>query len=320
MRESSADRTTAASADYNRGGQFLHGLKSGRAAGNVVAMQQRTTVGRAGSTWRDSVSIRHATATVAADLADLFRARYVVGLLVVNQLKVRYQRSSLGFLWTLINPLLMLSVLSLFVGQVMRVQVPHYPVYLFSGLIPWQFFAASVTNGSMSLIHREALIRKVRVPKSIFPLAETLVAAVNMLFAMVALFIMLQLFHPGVYAQLVLVPVGLVLLGAFTLGMTVTAMTLVTYFRDLEHIIAVLLQVFYFACPIFYRSQDIGRYQWVLKFNPMTHFLRIFQCAFYEGVWPGWPTWAAAGGSAAISMVLAYVVYKGCEHNYIFRL
>jgi ABC-2 type transport system permease protein/lipopolysaccharide transport system permease protein len=259
-------------------------------------------------------------AEIARDLRLVYRFRHVLGVLVANQLKVRYQRSALGFLWTLINPILMLSVLAVFMSQVLRMEITGYAAYLFAGLVPWQFFAAVISTGSRSLIASENLIRKVNVPKVVFPLAESLVAAVNMAFALSALAILLQFVRPSLYVQLVLLPVGLAMYWLFTFGLALTTMTLVTYFRDCEHILQVLLQALYFCCPILYMPRQVGKFAFLLDFNPITHYMAFTQAAFYYGQWPTARNWMVAAGCAAASMLLGYFVYKTYEHDYIYRL
>ncbi|MFB3893959.1 MAG: ABC transporter permease [Phycisphaerae bacterium] len=263
---------------------------------------------------------------VVRDLRGLHYYRYAMANFVIAQLKVRYQRSTLGFLWTLLNPILTMTVLALVFSQILGTRLDDYVLYLFSGMIPWQFFSACVESGSRSLIAKEHLIRKVRVQKLIFPLSDVLVAAVNMCFAMTALFIILEclgaagLVKVALHAQLVLLPAGMLFLMLFSFGAALVAMTLVTRFRDFEHVIGVLLQAFYFTCPILYTPKLLGDYAFLLRFNPMAHLLAFFQDALYHGRWTQPEHWVAAPASALGMLVIGYVVYKRHEHDYIFLL
>ena len=240
--------------------------------------------------------------------------------LVTTQLKVRYQRTALGFLWTLLHPLLLLGVLSLVFSQIMDCRFEQYAAYLFSGMIPWQCFAASVENGGRSLILNEHLIRKVGIPKITFPMSEVGVALVNMLFAMVALFFLFVLLGAKVHAQLVLLPAAVFLLGAFSLGASLVSMTLMTKFRDFEHFTGVLLQLLYFLSPILYPPSVVNKYVQWLKWNPLTHLLELFHAAIYYGVWPSGQTWVGAVGSAALMLFVGYSIFKRQENEYVFYL
>lgn len=283
-------------------------------------MEEHVRVGRQLLSWRRQWSPLRLYGLVRQDLLGIHKHRFVLRNLVATQLKVRYQRSTLGFLWTLLNPILMLSVLAVVFSQMMRMNLAEYAVYLFSGLVPWQFFAGAVTDGSRSLITHEILVKKVDVRKLVFPLSDVLVAGVNMVFALVALFILFQFVGAKMHVQLILLPVGLFYMALFAFGVALLLMTLVIYFRDFEHITIVLLQAFYFACPIIYPPGMVGRFQGLLRFNPMTHLLRFFQCAIYYGDWPSPETWVGATVSAFVALAAGYVAYKRCEQDYVFRL
>jgi ABC-2 type transport system permease protein/lipopolysaccharide transport system permease protein len=284
-------------------------------------LELRESVGRAPIAWTRRLSPLSLAPMIAEDVRELIRSRYILRNLVSSQLKVRYRRSALGFLWALLHPVLMLTVLATVFSKIMRLPIEDYALYLFSGLIPWQFFAASIENGSRSLIDSEFLIRKVRVHKMVFPLACVTVAAVNMVFAFVALFVLFQFLGGSIHPQLVLVPVGVALLGLFAFGASLIVMTLLVWFRDTEHMIGVLLQALYFVSPILYQPNLLGeRAVALIAWNPLTHFLAFFHAAVYDGVWPAAGTWIGAGLWTIAALGIGYTVYKANEHEYIFRL
>jgi ABC-2 type transport system permease protein/lipopolysaccharide transport system permease protein len=284
-------------------------------------LELRETVGHAPLAWSRRLSPLRLLAVLGEDISELYRSRFVLRNLVSTQLKVRYRRSSLGFLWALLHPVLMLGVLSFIFSRIMRLQIDEYALYLFSGLIPWQFFSASIENGSRSLLDGEYLIRKVRVQKLIFPLACVTVAAINMFFAFGALFVLFQFLGGSIHPQLVLVPVGVVLLGLFSFGMGLITMTVVVRFRDTEHMITVILQALYFVSPVLYKPSMLGeRAMSLMALNPLTHFLAFFHAGVYDGVWLPAGTWAAAVLWTLGSLIAGYTVYKANEHEYIFRL
>ncbi len=259
-------------------------------------------------------------ACLVQDIADLRRFRHVLRNFVVTDLKTRYQRSALGFLWTMLHPVMMMTVLAIVFSQVMRWDLGQYALYLFSGLIPWQFFSSAVSNGSNALLVNEQLIKRIEVPKFLFPLNCVLVAGVNMFFEIVALFIMFNFFGATLHVQIILFPVGIVFLGVFSLGIAMIAMTLLARFRDFQHIITILLQAIYFACPILYERKFIEKYPAMITFNPMAYILEFFQDAFYYGVWPSWQTWVVAPACAVAAFLLGYIIYKHCEPSYVFWL
>lgn len=254
------------------------------------------------------------------EIQGLHRARYVIANLVVTQLKIRYQRSALGFFWTLLNPVLMLTVQGVVFSIMLHQPFKAYVVYLFSGLIPWQFFATSLDAGSRSLLANEYLIRKIAAPKIIFPLSEVLVAAVNLVFSIVALFVIFALMGSPVTIQLVLLPVGIIFLTLFSFGLALVAMTLVTFFRDFIHIIQVFLAAFYFLCPILIMMKDYRPYEHYFRMNPMYYLLDFFHASLWGGYWPDAVIWERAALSSFGALAFGYFVYKLREHEYIFRL
>ncbi len=254
------------------------------------------------------------------DLRQLVAGRHVIHEFVSATLRVRYQRGFLGFFWTLLHPLLMLTVLSVVFSRILRFEMDNYPVFLFSGLIPWQFFSASLSNSSTSLLTNQGLIRRISVYLLLFPVSDLMVAVVNMVFAMIAMFILLMFLGAHVSVHLILVPVGLIFLFIFTLGVSLIAMTLTTFFRDFEHMISVLLQALFFATPIFYPTSEVPKLAPLLNANPLSWILVFFHDGLYYHAWPSAQTWIIASAASLSMLLVGYLLYKRYEHEYIFRL
>lgn len=240
--------------------------------------------------------------------------------MVLTTMRVRYQRSLLGFAWTLVHPLLMLSVLSLVFSELLHVGIDRFPVYLFAGLLPWQVFSQAVQEGSRSLLEREGVIRRLPVPIALFPLSTTLVAITHGVIAMGALSILLPMFGYAPSVHLLLLPAAGVILAVFALGVTLVTMTLVTYFRDVDHFVSVGLQAAYFASPILYTPELVPRLAPLLDANPMRWILSLFQHAIYDQSWPAGEVWGWSIVSALGALLIGLLVYKRCEHDYVFRL
>lgn len=267
-----------------------------------------------------TTSIVSLPAVVSAEWTRVVESRFVIRQMVASSLRVRYQRSVLGVAWTLLHPLLMLSVLSLVFSELFRVGVERFPVYLFAGMLPWQFFAQSIGEGSRSLIEREGLVRRMPVPLIVFPIVSTCVAATHGTIAMAALSLLLPFFSFTPSVHLVMIPAAALLLAMFSLGLVLITMTLVTYYRDVEHFVAVALQAGYFATPILYLPSLVPDLGWLLSANPMRWILSLFQHAIYFQTWPPSHAWLAAGGSSLCVLLAGLLIYKRCEHSYVFRL
>src|SRR5438128_5338893 len=122
---------------------------------------------------------------------DLIRHRELIWALALKELRIRYKRSSLGFLWALLNPLLMMLILTVVFSTVMRIPVRHYAVFLISALLPWTFFSQALTYSAESIVNNGELLKKVAVPKSIFPVAAVISNAINFALSLLPLLVIL---------------------------------------------------------------------------------------------------------------------------------
>lgn len=255
---------------------------------------------------------------IAEDRRHLVRFWPVVQNMVVQDLRVRYQRSMLGFVWTLVNPLLMMAVMSVVFARLL--DIPHYTVYLFAGMVPWNFLAATLNDCSVCIITNEGLIRKIFLPKLIFPLTRLLMNLVTFVLSMGALFLLLGPLGARFTAPLVLLPLAIVLLSAFVLGLGLIVATANTFFRDCGHLVSVFLQAWYFATPIIYPASRFGEHQWRFWLNPAFPFIKLFQSIIFAGEWPAPATFAVAAAFATASLGIGYAAFKCHEDKLVFRL
>ncbi len=260
-------------------------------------------------------------ARIADDRRQLARFWPVVTNMVMQELRVRYQRSVLGFLWTLLNPILMMTTMTIVFSQIFHVTAPRYALYLFSGMVPWTFFGGSLSECSTCIISNEGLIRKIYLPKLVFPLTRVLINLVTFVLSMAALFVILGPLGATLSRPMLFLPVVTVLFGAFALGLGLILATLNTFYRDCAHFIAVFIQAWYFLTPILYRVEqfsEAGQARFWL--NPAYPFIRMFQTIIYGGVWPDKTTIMVAAGIATVSLGIGYVAFKCQEDKLVFRL
>jgi ABC-2 type transport system permease protein/lipopolysaccharide transport system permease protein len=257
--------------------------------------------------------------TLADERRQLVRYWPVVHSLVLQDLRVRYHRSLLGFCWTLLNPVLMMTTMALVFSQFFHVK--NYAVYLFAGMVPWSFLSGCLNDCAFSFILNEGLIRKVYVPKLVFPLSRVLINLTTFVLSMAALFLLLKPLGARFTLPLLLLPVVVVLFALFAFGLGLIVATGNTFFRDWSHLMGVFLQAWYFATPILYEwSSCSARGQRLFWLNPAFPFVRLFQVILHDGEWPSARLFAAAAGTAAVCLGVGYVVYKGQEDKLVFRL
>lgn len=260
-------------------------------------------------------------AAVGDDLRRLRRFWPVVQNMVVQDLRVRYQRSVLGFFWTLLNPILMMVVMTVvFANLLGRGDWKAYAIYLFSGQLPWTLLATSLNDCAFSMINNENLIRKIYVPKLIFPLNRVLFNLVTFLLSLVALFLLLIPMGARLTWPLLLLPVSIALFAMFVFGIGLFLSVFNTFYRDCGHLIGVLLQAWFFTTPILYEADTYKSQPWFLTLNPAYAFIRQFHMIIRDGVWPDGATLLTAMCLAVVSLGIGYATYKSHEDKLVFRL
>lgn len=259
-------------------------------------------------------------AVVADDAVQLRKFWPVIQNMVGQELRVRYQRSVLGFFWTLLNPILMMLTLTVVFSQLLGADPRKYAIQLFSGMVPWGLLASGLSECAFCIIVNEGLIRKIYLPKLVFPITRVLINLVTTMLSLVALFLLLVPMGAPISASIVLLPLFLALFAAFTLGLGLIVATLNTFYRDCSHLVVVFLQAWYFATPILYPATQLKNVPWLLWLNPAYPFIRLFQVVIYDGAWPSLSLFATAVAVAAASLGVGYAAFKSNEDKLIFRL
>lgn len=255
------------------------------------------------------------------ELAELWRYRDLLKLLVGNSLKTRYKRSALGVLWTLLNPLLNTLVLTIAFSQLMRFEVQSYPVYLLSGLVLWNFFAQTTLQAANTLVWGSGLLKRIYVPRAIFAVAVLGNGLVNLLLSILPLLaVMLVLGHP-LHASLLLLPLPILLVAMFTLGVALLVSTLAIFFTDVVDLYNILLQAWFFLTPIVYPLSILPQ-PWaaILRFNPMNLLVVPFRQVIYFGEIPSPASLALTAGLSLATLVLGWWVFTQRLDDLAYRI
>ena len=215
-------------------------------------------------------------------LQELFRYRTLVNSLVIRELKARYRGSFLGFLWTFLNPLLLLGVYALVFNFYLKIQVEHYAGFMFVGLLPWIWFSSSLLEGTNSITAGGSLVTKVLFPSQVLPVVKILANLINYLLSFPILFGFL--WAMGVYQgwPLLWLPIIIVLHLLFIEGLVLILAAVNVFFRDVQHILSNLLTLWFFLTPILYPLSQVPSpfNKWAL-FNPMAQITLAYQDVFF---------------------------------------
>lgn len=245
-------------------------------------------------------------------MLDVYRYRDLVRALVARELKVRYRRSAIGFVWTMLQPLLMMLVLQTVFSSVFRgFAITNYPVYALSGVMFWNFFSQSIISSMNSLRGNAQLLQKLPVPKAVFPLANVISGVVNLSFALVPLLLILVVTGHPLTPALLFLPVAILIAALFTLGAGLLLSPLAVFFSDVVELIGVILSLLMYLTPIFYPKEIVPEpLRWVVRFNPVRSILEVFRDPIYQGEIPPLSHLAVSVGIALLAFALGFWVFR----------
>mgnify|MGYP006275174901 CR=1 FL=1 len=237
----------------------------------------------------------------------------LVIMLVRRELKVKYRGSVLGYVWSMINPLLFMVIISVVFSFLMR-GIENYNLYVLSGILFWNMVTLSLSVGSMSIVRNGPLMMKVRVPAWIFPVVPAGVAVTNFVLSILPYTIVYGFSGRPVPDQVWLAPFLFVLTLVFLAGLAITLSVVNVFFRDVSHVIDPLLMLTFYATPVIYdrgapEVPEAGR--WLLGLNPFTHFIEAFRAAMFGGAYHVTPLdMARLFVMAVASMAIGLWIYK----------
>src|SRR5579885_3844143 len=252
-------------------------------------------------------------------LRDTYRYRELIWALALKELKIRYKRSFLGFLWALLNPLLLMLVLTVVFSKILQANIPHYAVFMLCVLLPWTFFAQSLAYGAESLVGNGELIKKVRVPKAVFPVAAVVSNMINLILSFIPLLLIVPASGMSFFWTWLYLPVPLLALTIFTLGAAFFFATANVYYRDIAHILQVVLNVWFYVTPIIYAINIFPpKYQWIFKLNPVIFVLNGFRLSVYYGKLPSFQSVFASFVCAFVALSIGFAIFRKYQDEYVF--
>ncbi len=263
-------------------------------------------------------SARHRL-TVLGELRELVRYRDLLRVLISKTIKTRYKRSAIGILWTLLNPLLTMLVLTIAFSAVMRSAVPSYPVYLLIGLVVWNLFSGSTAWSMGTYIRAGSLLKQAHMPPTVFAVACVGNCLINFFFSLVPLCIMMLFLGHPFYATWAFVPFALLLVSAFSLGVALFMSALGIFFSDVVEMYQIALQAWFYLTPIIYPAEFLpDRYAWIIWANPMYHMIELVRAPIFLGHLPQASTFIICTLWALAALIggARYFVRKSDEFAY----
>ncbi len=253
-----------------------------------------------------------------SEFSEIIKRRQLIWNLVLRNLKIRYKGSTLGFLWTLLNPLFMTVIYLIFIG-ILRWKIDIR--VLLTGIMPWQFFVMCLSDSVNSISGNTNLVKKTYFPRFILPFSMVLANLINFLLSLVILFALLVIFKTHFTINLIFLPLVIIFQVLFILGMSLLISCSNVYFRDTEHIISVTLLAWFFLTPVLYPLEMVP--EWALKIyllNPMAALVTLYRTVFLGQALISWKLLSISLGVSAVILILGLLIFSKLEHYFADEL
>lgn len=255
------------------------------------------------------------------ELRDLYRHGALLFELVHRDLTVRYKRSVLGFFWTMLHPLLLMLIFLLVFSTLFKGRAPHYETYFLSAYVAWNFFSQTTISAMQSVAWNGPLMKRVRVPPSIFTLSIAVSGLANLGLSLIVLFAIMFAVRSPVHPSLALLPLSLLIVGIFTLGVSLALSALSVLFPDVREMVQAGMPALMYLTPIVYPISIIPeRWRWIIQLNPMVYIVEIVRDPIYYGIIPSPATLLIAVSVALASVILGWIVFRHIAPHFYAHL
>ena len=246
---------------------------------------------------------------------------FILEMLVSRDFKLKYRRSFLGIVWSILNPLLMMLVMMAVFSFIFRFEIEHYAVYLILGLTLFNLMSVSTNAGVQSIINAAPLIKKIRVNKLVFPLETVLFELVNYALSLVAVALVMLISQIFPTLNVFFLPLLLFYMLMFCTGLSLLLSALTVFFRDIIYLWGVIIIAWTYATPIFYPVSALaGWMQTVMSFNPLYHYVTYLREILLWGTTPNLQANLICFGCGLASLALGLFVFRKTERKFILHV
>ena len=251
----------------------------------------------------------------------IYKYRELLKTNVKKEIRGRYKNSFLGILWSFLNPLLQLAVYSVIFGALLAGGDKTYHIYICVALIPWTYFTTTISQAAFTIIGNGDIIKKVYFPREILPISVVTSGAVNFLISTIIILAFVLGAGLGLTKYIILYPFVLLIQYVLLLGISFIVSSITVYFRDLEHIIGVVLMAAFYATPIVYRLSDLpANLQVIMQLNPMTHLINAYRDIFYYHQMPDMRMLLILLVISVVLTIIGYFIFKKLQKGFAEEL
>lgn len=249
------------------------------------------------------------------------RYRYLIKQLVTRDFKTKYKRSMLGVLWSFLNPLLMMTVQYIVFSTLFRSSVPNFALYLMIGIVCFNFFSECAGMCLSSITGNAALITKVYVPKYIYPVSRMISSGINLLLSFIPLVIVMLITDVDFSKSMILLPIPIILLAAFSLGIGMILATMMVFFRDTQFLWGVISTVWMYVTPVIYPESILPqKYLYLFKFNPLYHIVRMVRTILMDGISPEPKAYIIAFIMSFGVLAIGVIIFKKKQDKFVLNV
>lgn len=254
-------------------------------------------------------------------LKTFYNYRDLLWEFVKKDIKLKYRNSFLGILWSMLNPLLIMIVLTFIFSNLFKNKIPNFPVYCLSGRLIYDFFAQSTNQCMNSITGKSSLIKKIYVPRYLYPLSRTISSFIIFLISLIPLFAIMITTKVHFTKETLLIIYPLICLFFISLGIGMILATINVFFRDMQHLYSVVLLIIMYASSIFYSADIINpKYVRILNLNPIFPVIKVFRDCIIYGEVTAVYSWVLIAVYAVLAMMIGVIVFYKKQDKFILHI
>jgi len=241
--------------------------------------------------------------------------------MALKELKAKYTGSILGIWWAILTPLLITGTITFVFTKVMKINIVNFPLFCLAGILPWFFFSVSLSESTSSLLRSSQLLKQFTFPSEFIPISSVLANFINFIFGLICIIPIFIIFKIKILSFLFFVPIPLILHLLLTLGMALFLSCVNVFFRDVTHLLGVVLMFWFWITPIFYSVDMVPEsYRWICTLNPMTLLTVMYRGILFEARTPELGEVSIALIISVTVFLLGYAVFAKYESSFIKRI
>lgn len=271
-----------------------------------------------------SYEIKPPNGLIRLNLKEIWQYKDLLYILIWRNVKARYKQTAIGVSWVIFQPLVSMLIFTVFFGKLAKVpsdNVP-YPVFVYTGLIFWNYFATALAGASNSLVEGQGIIKKIYFPRLIMPLASTITPLVDFILVFIILFGLMAFYHyaPGIFGIL-LMPVLILITFSFATGLGLILASLNVKYRDVGQAMPFFVQVLFFVTPVIYPVSIIPeKFQWLIYLNPMAGVATLARASLLRANSLDWRILIAAFAISMVFLIIGILYFRKTEHFFADEL